>query len=191
VIFLFIPEENLDFNRLQKRQVYLFSPKKKLMNQYAIFDACRTGDVSAIETLCKTDPDAVNAVDMKGFTPLILAAYNDQKEVVDFLLSHGADINAQDAAGNTALMGVCFKGYKDIAKKLLDAGADVNIRNANGAPALTFAATFGQLQIAEWLLRKGAQSNFPDARGKTSLDHAVIQENEAMVELIERYASFH
>ena len=74
-----------------------------------------------------------------------------------------------------------------MAKKLLEAGADVNIRNSNGAPALTFAATFGQLQIAEWLLQKGAQSNLPDVRGKTSLHHAIIQENEAMVALIQRY----
>ena len=118
-----------------------------------------------------------------------LAAYNDQRDVVDFLLANGVDLNAQDAAGNTALMGVSFKGYKEIAKKLIDAGADVNLRNANGAPALTFAATFGQLQIAEWLLEKGAKINLPDARGKTSLDHAVIQENEAMIDLIERYAA--
>ena len=106
-------------------------------------------------------------------------------------MEKGANINAQDVAGNTALMGVCFKGYKDIAKKLINAGADVNIRNANGAPALTFAVTFGQLQIAEWLLQKGALSDLPDARGKTSLDHAIIQENEAMIELIERYSPYY
>jgi ankyrin repeat protein len=159
------------------------------MNEYAIFDACRTGDVPTIESLYKANPAVLNSVDPKGFTPLILAAYNDQQGVVDFLLSHGVDINAQDAAGNTALMGVCFKGYKEIAKTLINAGADVNIRNSNGAPALTFAATFGQLQIAEWLLQKGAKTNLPDVRGKTSYDHAVIQENEPMIELLERYSS--
>jgi uncharacterized protein len=159
------------------------------MNDYAIFDACRTGDIPTIEGLYNSDPQVINTVDPKGFTPLILAAYNDQREVVDFLLKNGVDPDAQDAAGNTALMGVSFKGYKEIAKKLIDAGADVNLRNANGAPALTFAATFGQLQIAEWMLEKGAKINLPDARGKTSLDHAVIQENEAMVELLERYRS--
>src|SRR6476620_11161724 len=157
------------------------------MNDYAIFDACRTGDIPTIEALYTANPQVIDTVDQKGFTPLILAAYNDQREVVDFLLSHGVDLNVQDAAGNTALMGVSFKGYQEIAKKLIDAGADVNVRNGNGAPALTFAATFGQLQIAEWLLQKGAKSNLPDSRGKTSLDHAIIQENEEMIELIQRY----
>ncbi|HUC79895.1 MAG TPA: ankyrin repeat domain-containing protein, partial [Flavisolibacter sp.] len=107
------------------------------MNDYAIFDACRNGDVAILEKLYQENPAVVNAVDAKGFTPLILAAYNNQKEVVDFLLSHGAAVDAQDAAGNTALMGVSFKGYQDIARALIDAGADVNLRNSNGAPALT------------------------------------------------------
>ena len=86
-------------------------------------------------------------------------------------------------------MGTCFKGYADLAEKLLEAGADVNIRNGQGAPALTFAATFGQLEIAERLMQKGAVINFQDARGKTPLDHARLQENDAMVALIEKYIS--
>jgi hypothetical protein len=157
------------------------------MNENEIFDACRRGDSAAVEQILSEHPELVNARDMKGFTPLILAAYNEQPQIVELLLASGADIDAQDAAGNTALMGVCFKGYKDIAKKLIEAGANVNLRNSNGAPALTFAATFGHLQIAEWMLQKGADLSLPDSRGKTPFDHAVIQENEAMIELFQRY----
>ncbi len=161
------------------------------MNEYEIFDACRRGDLAKAAVLYEASPAVINMAGNKGFTPLIVAVYNDQPEMVDFLLLHGAHINAQDAAGNTALMGVAFKGYKAIAKKLIDAGADVNIRNSNGAPALTFAATFGQLEIAEWLLQKNADMFLPDNRGKTSMDHAVLQENEAMIVLIERYVPPH
>jgi uncharacterized protein len=157
------------------------------MNDYEIFDACRRGDLMVVQQLIAADPELVNAVDAKGFTPLILAAYNEQPAIVDFLLSNGADVDARDAAGNTALMGVCFKGYKEVAKKLMEAGADVNVRNSNGAPALTFAATFGHLQIAEWLLRHGADLSLRDSRGKSPFDHAVIQENEAMIELFQRF----
>jgi len=190
-------------NNTSTNELYLLNSERRNLRRFAfapnfvgtmnnpsnvdVFDASRRGDVTALQTAHEADPASVNTRDEKGFTPLILAAYNDQPAVVEFLLQKGADVNAQDRAGNTALMGVCFKGYKEIAKKLIDGGADVNLRNANGAPALTFAATFGQLQIAEWLLRNGAQSNLPDSRGKTSLDHAIIQENEEMIELIQRY----
>ncbi len=37
------------------------------------------------------------------------------------------------------------------------------------------------------LLRKGADTSLKDSSGKTPLDHAVIQENEPMVELINRF----
>jgi ankyrin repeat protein len=152
-----------------------------------IFDACRRGDLAAVEQLYAEGPQVIHSSDFRGFTPLILAVYNDQPGVADFLLQHGAHPDAQDAAGNSALMGVCFKGYKELALRLLDAGADVNLRNVNGATALTFAATFGHLQIAEWLLERGADISVTDARGKSPLDHAYIQENEGMIQLLEKW----
>jgi ankyrin repeat protein len=148
-------------------------------------DACRRGDAAEVEQLCGLFPHLVNARDARQFTPLILAVYNNQPSVVAVLLQNGATIDAQDAAGNTALMGACFKGYEALAATLVEGGADVNLRNFQGAPALTFAATFGQLGIAGMLLKYGAVTDLPDSRGKTSLDHAVMQENEQMITLLQ------
>lgn len=154
-----------------------------------IFDAARKNDLQKVINIYEADAGAIHKADIKGFTPLILAVYNNSEDVVDFLLQKGAKTGGQDAAGNTALMGVSFKGYTNVAKKLLDAGADVNERNGNGATALTFAATFGHLAIAEMLLQNGADINLADARGKTPLDHARLQENWPMYDLIEKYLS--
>lgn len=147
-------------------------------------DACRRGDTGDVTQLCQLFPNLINMADIKGFTPLIIAVYNNQPEVVDLLLQNGADPNAQDQSGNTALMGASFKGYVSLAEKLVAAGADVNLRNGQGAPALTFAATFGQLAIARLLLQHGAAADYSDSRGKTSLDHAIMQENEEMIALL-------
>ena len=57
--------------------------------------------------------------DSKGYTPLIIAAYNGNKETVEWLLAHNANPDVQDNSGNTALMGVCFRGYTDVAGILL------------------------------------------------------------------------
>lgn len=156
-------------------------------DQTDIFDACRRGDVALVERIYDINPDIIHIEDFKGFTPLIIAVYNNHPSVVDFLLSKGARAEMQDQAGNTALMGVCFRGYKELVPKLLEGGSDVNQRNYQGATALTFAATFGHLEIAKALLEKGADINVPDARGKTPLDHAIIQENEEMINLLQRY----
>lgn len=152
------------------------------------FDACRFGKNDVILNLLTEEPNLVNARDAKGFTPLIIAVYNHQPDTARLLIEKGADVNAQDAAGNTALMGMAFKGYTELAELLIQSGAEVNLRNGNGAPALTFAATFGRIDVAELLLKNGALVNIPDARGKTALDHAVIQENEQMIALLEPYA---
>lgn len=172
--------------------LHLSNPVKRvtMADQTDIFDACRRGDVALVEEIYTINPDIIHVEDFKGFTPLIIAVYNNQPDVVDFLLGKGARMEMQDQqAGNTALMGVCFRGYKEIAQKLIDKGADVNQRNSQGATALTFAATFGHLEIAEMLLEKGADVFVPDSRGKTPLDHAILQENEEMVELLQRYAT--
>ena len=156
-------------------------------SQSAFFEACRKGELQQVQVMYSINPDIIHSEDHRGFTPLMIAVYNDQPEVADFLLEKGARLAMQDMSGNSALMGVCFKGYKTIAEKLLQAGADVNQRNANGATALTFAATFGHLEIAEMLMRNGADLNLRDSRGKSPLDHAIIQENEPMIELLEKY----
>jgi len=165
----------------------LFTQTFAMNHAMDFFEACRRNDLQTVKQLYEQDTSVIGMADMRGFTPLILAVYNEAPDVVDFLIYKGADVHAQDASGNTALMGVCFKGYKNIAQKLLNAGVDVNQRNANGATALTFAATFGQLQIAEWLLQKGADVHIQDSRGKSPLHHAYIQENDAMITLLEGY----
>jgi uncharacterized protein len=157
--------------------------------QAFLFDACRRGDVADVSKMCELFPELINESDPRGFTPLIISAYSNQPEIVKILLQHGADISIADAAGNTALMGGAFKGYIDIVKTLLQHGADVNQQNGQQATALTFAATFGQIEIATLLLEKGAVINVPDNRGKTPLDHAVIQENKAMIELLSKISS--
>ncbi len=157
--------------------------------EYEFLDACRRGDLQQVKEMFAADHSLIDAADAKGFTPVIIAVYNQHAEVTAFLLGSGAPPDSQDASGNTAMMGAAYKGYKDLVEKLLEAGADVNLRNYQGANALTFAATFGQMEIAELLLQKGADMFARDVRGKSLLDDAVIQENEPMVLLLERYAS--
>lgn len=152
-----------------------------------LLDACRRGDAADVSKMCELFPDLINAQDAKGYTPLIIAAYNNHPSIVALLLQQGALPDAQDSAGNTALMGASFKGYQEIVQLLLQAGADVNLRNGQGAPALTFAATFGQLEIARMLLEQGADAGLPDSRGKTPMDHAVLQENQPMIDLLQTH----
>ena len=133
-----------------------------------IFDVSRSGDIDSLEKIYDLNKDAINAVDNKGFTPLILSAYNNQKEVVAYLLEKRSNVNAQDASGNTALMGVCFKGNFEIAKMLID----------------HYASTFGHTEIADYLLKNKADASIMDNRGNTALQHAQMQGNTEVIALL-------
>lgn len=148
-----------------------------------IFQAARGGNVEQIKIAIEKG-ESVDASDARGFTPLILAVYNDQPDAVDFLIKEGATLAQADGSGNTALMGAVFKGNFNMVKKLVEAGADVNQRNLNDASALIFAATFGRVDIVEYLLAHKADKAIQDNRGKTALDHATMQENEAIIQLL-------
>jgi len=60
----------------------------------AVFDAARTGDRELLTELINKGAD-INARDPRGFTPLIVASYNDQLEATTLLLEAGADVNAR------------------------------------------------------------------------------------------------
>ncbi len=108
-----------------------------------VIPAARKGDVAVLRELIRQNAD-LNVREEKGYTPLIIACYNNHYATAELLLQNGADVNAQDTGGNTALMGIAFKGYADIAKLLIENKADLNIQHGNGGSALMFAAMFGQ-----------------------------------------------
>ncbi len=148
------------------------------------YSAIRNGDLNLIEELLAKDASLINVKDQRGSTPLILSTYYEHSAVANLLLERGADINEKDSSGNTALMGVCFKGFTAIAKNLIDKGANVNTTNAMGATALIYAATFNRTEIAKMLMTKGADISVKDARGQTAYDHAKMQGNELLMDLL-------
>ncbi|MFV1919377.1 ankyrin repeat domain-containing protein [Sphingomonas sp. MJ1 (PH-R8)] len=148
--------------------------------QELLFDAARLGRVDMIDTLVKAGAD-VDGYDRRGFTPLILAAYNGQKEAVEALLERGADPCKPDAGqGNTAQMGVAFKGDDAIAARLLKTDCDVNARNKAGQTALMMAALFSRTAQVDLLVAAGADASIADATGRTAASVAAAQGNTAL-----------
>ena len=58
-----------------------------------------------------------------GLTPLHVAAKNGHLDVVELLISHGADMNAEYFVGETALQIAKGKGYDEIVSLLRKHGA--------------------------------------------------------------------
>ena len=132
-----------------------------------LFDAARRGDAAYLKHLLDNGTN-INIQNGKGFTPLIVAAYDGHLDATKLLLEAGAYVDVQDVSGNTALMGVSFKGYPEIAQLLIEHGADLDVQNGNNGTALMFATLFGRNNLVKLLLDAGADTSIRDRRGLTA-----------------------
>lgn len=131
-----------------------------------LFDAARRGDTAMLGEFISSGYD-LNRTDGKGYTALILAAYNGRKDAVNQLLGAGADPCAEDKRGNTALLGAIFKGEVMIARQLMRAECAPNHRNHAGQTPAMYAALFQRAEILEDLRQRGADMQARDAAGNS------------------------
>ncbi len=113
----------------------------------SIFDMARENKIQAIASLLDQGIP-VDLTDAKGDTLLILAAYHEHQELVQLLVSRGANLNALNDRGQTPLSCSVFRNNLPITKVLLDAGAD-SLLGAQTAPDI--AEMFGNEEMKKLL----------------------------------------
>ncbi len=78
--------------------------------------------------------------------PILIASKNGHTEVVQFLLSRGANVNIQNAMGMTDLLWASVQGHTKIVQLLIGQPfVDLNIKNHNGSSPLFKASENGHL----------------------------------------------
>lgn len=68
-----------------------------------LFKACELGELNIIKKICKVK-EHINIQNEKGWTPLIVATYFGNIEIVKYLISIGADIKIRNFNGTNLLM---------------------------------------------------------------------------------------
>lgn len=96
----------------------------------------------------------VNICDDEGLSPLYLACFSEQTEVVKILLEHGADVH-----NSSPLCMMCEIGNSEIVRILLNNGADVNLCSDEGLNPLYFACFYNHVEIVKISLKHGADVN--------------------------------
>jgi len=148
-------------------------------------------DIEGVKELLATGVDVNIREKTMGSTPLIVAcSLEGTYEIVELLISKGADINIQGSYdGRTALMWAAANSKKSVVL-LLEKGAKVNLKGVDGMTAF-IQSIFGILsgsvttEVCDLLLAKDAdidaQLTGPDATGWTALMFASSNGNLDLV----------
>jgi uncharacterized protein len=139
--------------------------------QEAIFIAAREDDLEAMQQYIAAGAD-INAGDEFGATPLSIAAYRGQTEIVRLLLEAGAtfEIGVFHAAISES------NDNTEIVQVFIDHGVEIDKKadTGNGHTALMFAAEFGHIEVGKLLLANGADINAVDNLNDPALNVAAF-----------------
>lgn len=127
-----------------------------------LFLAIQRGNVEAVRALLAAEA-SVTATNYRGHTPLMVAAFAEQPEIVRILLDAGADPNflaktSADDPGDLALGLALTAGAMGSAQVLLEKGADPKALH-DGSPMLHVAVGADLPEALALLVKAGADVN--------------------------------
>lgn len=105
-------------------------------------------------------------------------------EVVQLLLSKGADVNTKDVNGKTPLHYAAEHGNARFARLLIANGAEVNARNHYSETPLCTAVIWGYKDMVELLIASDADVNVNARGGRTPLRIAIDMDYHALSDLL-------
>lgn len=148
-------------------------------------------DIERMARILDEDPTLLSQV-WAGFTVLGYAAHRGQVEMVNLLLSRGADTHSKGEYGKTALMKASAAGHVAVVLLLLRhlGGCGLDERDNYGDTALACACHRGRVEIVRLLLLAGADLTIANNRGETPrqlVEKLSFQERVDLTEMSEPY----
>jgi len=140
----------------------------------SLMAASRSGSVPAVRLLLEGKVDVNAAETVQKTTALMWAATEGHADVVDLLLTAGADPDRQahvtsltERTGNsdhptggfTALMWAARNGHEAVVRRLAAGRANLNLKNGDGASAAMIAIYNDRFDMAKTLVDLGADAN--------------------------------
>eukprot|EP00904_Undaria_pinnatifida_P006985 jgi/Undpi1/3416/HiC_scaffold_16.g06789.m1 len=107
-------------------------------------------------------------------------------EMLELLLSAGANINAQNIVGDAPLHKAALNGRALSTDYLLRSGANVNIRNEFAQTPLHAACVSGNIEVVQRLVQGGADTNAQDAAEDTPYHEACRHQYEGIAMYLSR-----
>lgn len=141
-----------------------------------LHSAARAGDLSTVISICSSDPLAINSRDKHSRTPLHLAAWAGQTQVVSYLCKMKADVGAAAMDDMGAIHFAAQKGHLEVVRTLVSSGVSIKALTRKGMSALHYAVQGSNVELVKYLVKKGSSLSAKTKAGKTPLDLASSEE---------------
>lgn len=154
--------------------------------------AIMLGNIELVEHYLAKGVDA-NSRLTRGYSEgeswLNIAVRHQNKDLIELLLNHGADINQKTGSFKLSPLHIASAGNRgqtriDICEMLIAHGAEINSQDKHGATPLHWAATVGCQTTAQLLINHNANANALDFSHRTPLFEAARLHQLEIVNLL-------
>lgn len=152
-----------------------------------LVNAVKNNDLELAKELINKGAN-VNQKDSSGNSLLIISSADGNAEMVQLLLSSGADISAVDASMKaTALHAAAYLGHPEVMKILVENGINIDAQGPyNGYTALHDAVWQNNIEGVKVLVKSGANVNLKGRNGNTPLMLAKNQRNLEIAKILQQ-----
>ena len=143
--------------------------------------AARLSDDAEVRRIISL-PCNIDAEDAAGWTPLQIASYLNNLEVVQILLEGEASVGHIGRDDGLAALHLAIKARNtECVKALLGAKADANQLTSSKLTPLMLAAELGSLDVVQQLIYAGARVDFACQPGRGTPLHAAVESDSIAV----------
>jgi hypothetical protein len=149
--------------------------------------AISTSDVELVRKISQLGADINHPCHLcYGRPPILIAiAYNQDLELIKFLLSLKPDLTILDYSDRGCLHYAAMGGSIELFSYLLNyTGMDINTADSYGATPIFYAAQGGHVDLYNYLLRHGAKTDFELKSGENLLHAAALSGNTDFFRLV-------
>ena len=151
--------------------------------QHGLLLAIREPSPKVVKALLAAPKLDLNALNDKGESPLMLAAFNGDLDLASQMIKQGADVNK---TGWTPLHYAATKGHLPLIRLFIENHAYIDAESPNGSTPLMMASMYGTSEAVKLLLDEGADASLRNQQGLTAIGFAQRASRQDVADMIAR-----
>ena len=156
----------------------------------ALFNSINDNKILVLETILNKNKLDINYIDQELDTSALHEAANvGNKDIINLLINKNADVNIKNNRLITPLMIASSNNYVDVMATFLSYNADIDALDNKNYNALMYAVQNGNYYATEFLFENGINIDVKSIDSKSSLDIAVENNYNSIVDLLMRKSS--